>query len=105
MDWNDLGRVVGPILAQNAPTIGGVLGGLIPIPGGSLIGSTMGSILADQFGVPNTPNDVAKAIVSDPDAAAKITAAETAAAAKWPALAEIAKANAASNAAQADRKS
>lgn len=101
MDWNELGRVVGPILANNAPTIGGVLGGLIPIPGGSLIGEAMGNLLAAQFGVPPTPDAVGKAILSDPNAAAKITAAETEAAAKWPALAEIAKANAASNAAQA----
>lgn len=102
MDWGQLGKAVGPILAQNAPTIGGVLGGLIPIPGGSLIGSAMGNILASQFGTPpDDPGALAHAIVNDPNAAAKITAAETEAQARWPALAEIAKANAASNAAQA----
>lgn len=100
MDWNDLGKVVGPILANNAPTIGGVLGGLIPIPGGALIGEALGGILASQFGVPATPEAVSKAILNDPNAAAKITAAETEAAARWPALAEIAKANAESNAKQ-----
>jgi len=101
MDWSSLGKLVGPILINNAPTIGGVLGGLIPLPGGSLIGETMGNILASQFGTP--PGDVdalSKAIVSDPNAAAKITAAETEAAAKWPALAEIAKVQFASNAVQ-----
>lgn len=101
MDWNDLGRIVGPILLNNAPTIGGILGGLIPIPGGSMIGEAAGNILASQFGTP--PGDVdalGKAIVNDPNAAAKITAAETEAATKWPALAEIAKAQFASNAAQ-----
>lgn len=103
MDWNELGKVVGPILANNAPTIGGVLGGLIPIPGGSLIGEAMGNMLARQFGTPpNDPGALSNAILNDPAAAAKITAAETEAAAKWPALAEIAKANAASNAAQAE---
>lgn len=101
MDWNDLGKVVGPILLNNAPTIGSVLGGLIPIPGGSLIGESMGNILASQFGTPPGNVDaLSKAIVNDPNAAAKITAAETEAAARWPALAEIAKANAASNAEQ-----
>lgn len=101
MDWNDLGKVVGPILINNAPTIGGIIGGFIPIPGGAAILEGVGSILAAQFGTP--PGDVdalSKAIVNDPNAAAKITAAETEAAARWPALAEIAKAQFASNAAQ-----
>lgn len=101
MDWSDFGKIVGPILVNNAPMIGGVLGGFIPIPGGALIGEQLGNILAGQFGTsPGDKDALAKAILNDPNAAAKITAAETEAAAKWPALAEIAKANAASNAVQ-----
>lgn len=101
MDWKSFGDIVGPILINNAPTIGGVLGGFIPLTGGSLIGETMGKILADQFGVPpGDPNVLANAIQNDPNAAAKISAAEAEATAKWPALAEIAKANAESNAKQ-----
>lgn len=101
MDWNDLGKFVGPILIKNAPTIGGLLGGLIPIPGGSMIGEQAGALLAQALGVPNDPTSVANAIQSDPNAAAKITAAETEAAAKWPALAEIARAKYESNSSQA----
>lgn len=100
MDWADLGKIVGPILLNNAPTIGSVLGGLVPIPGGSAIGSAMGEILASQFGTQNNPDAISKAILNDPNAAAKITAAETEAAARWPALAEIAKSIAESNAKQ-----
>lgn len=102
MDWKDFGKFVGPILINNAPTIGGVLGGLIPIPEGSLIGQEAGSILANIFGTPNDPNSIANAITNDPNAAAKISAAETEAVAKWPALAAIAQAQAQSNAAEAD---
>ena len=94
MDWNDVGKFVGPILSANAPTIGGIIGGLIPIPGGSLIGEEAGRILANALGVPPTPDAVVGAIQGDPNAAAKITAAETEAAAKWPALAQIAAENA-----------
>lgn len=101
MDWNRVVELAGPILMNNAPTIGGVLGGFIPIPGGSAIGTAMGNILASQFGTaPDDPEGLGRAIQNDPNAAAKITAAETEAAAKWPALAEIAKAQFASNAAQ-----
>lgn len=102
MDWNKVVELAGPILINNAPTIGGVLGGLIPIPGGSMIGTQMGNILANVFGTPeNDPEALGRAIQNDPNAAAKITMAETEAASKWPALAEIAKAKFASNALQA----
>lgn len=101
MDWASFGNLVGPILLNNAPTIGGILGGLIPIPGGSAIGEAAGNLLSTAFGTP--PGDVDalhNAIVNDPNAAAKITAAETEAAAKWPALAAMAQAQFASNATQ-----
>lgn len=106
MDWGNLfkdtGSIVGPLILQNAPTIGGLLGGLIPIPGGALIGQELGSLLANQFGVPNTATDIANAIAASPTdiAAQKIQAAEAEAVAKWPALAQIAVANAQSNTAQ-----
>src|SRR5262245_31581880 len=103
MDWNRVVELAGPILINNAPTIGGVLGGLLPIPGGSAIGSSMGQILASQFNVPaDDAETLGRAIQADPNAAAKITAAETEAAARWPALAEMAKAQFASNAAQGE---
>lgn len=104
MDWNRVAELAGPILINNAPTIGGLLGGLLPIPMGSAIGTQAGNLLASAFGTPpNDPEALGRAIQDDPDAAAKITAAETEAAARWPALAEIAKAKFASNAVQAEQ--
>lgn len=91
MNWNDVAAAAGPLLLKSAPTIGSLLGGLLPIPGGSLLGSEAGSLLANAFGVPNTPEEVNNAIQTDPNAEAKIAAAESEAAAKWPALAAMAK--------------
>lgn len=102
MDWNEVGKFVGPILLNNAPTIGSILGGFIPIPGGSALGQEAGQLLANALGTANDPTAVANAIQNDPQAAAKITAAETEAAAKWPALAQQAQAMYQSNAAQAE---
>lgn len=102
MDWNSLAKTVGPILINNAPTIGSILGGLIPIPMGSTIGEEAGQLLANAFGTQNDPTEIAKAIQGDPNAAARITAAETEAAAKWPALAQMAAELYKSNAAQAE---
>lgn len=98
MDWKAVGELVGPM----APTIGSLIGGFIPIPGGSLIGETAGKLLASALGVDATPEAVGNAIANDPNAAAKISAAESEAAAKWPALAEIAKARFAANATEAE---
>lgn len=98
MDWTQVGKLIVPM----APTIGSILGGLIPIPGGSLIGQEAGSILAQALGVNNDPASVAGAITGDPNAAAKIQAAESEAAAKWSALAQIAQAQFQSNASQAE---
>lgn len=108
MDWGNLfkdtGSIVGPLILQNAPTIGGLLGGLIPFPGGSLIGQELGGLIAKQFAVPNTAQDIANAIAASPTdiAVQKLQAAEAEAVAKWPALAQIAVANAQSNSAQSD---
>jgi len=98
MDWKDVGKIVAPI----APTLGGILGDLIPIPGGGMIGTAAGNLIAAALGVEPTPDAVGAAINNDPNAIAKISAAETEAAAKWPALAEIAKAQYAANAAQSE---
>lgn len=99
MDWVQIAKVIAPV----APTLGGIIGGFIPIPGGSLIGQEAGQIIADALGVPNDPGAIGTAITNDPTgAAAKLQAAETEAATKWPALAEIAKAQAESNSSEAD---
>lgn len=58
MDWSTIGGIVGPA----APTLGKVLGGLLPIPGGSLIGEAAGKIVAEVLGVPPTPEAVGNAI-------------------------------------------
>jgi hypothetical protein len=58
MDWSAVGAIVGPM----APTIGGLLGGLIPFPGGSILGKVAGQVVAEALGVPPTPTAVANAI-------------------------------------------
>lgn len=98
MDWKDVGKIVAPL----APTLGGILGDLIPIPGGGMIGTAAGNLIAAALGVDPTPDAVGTAIQNDPNAAAKIQAAESEAVAKWPAIAEIAKAQYAANAAQSE---
>lgn len=99
MDWKD---IVGPVMQSAAPTIGSILGGLIPFPGGSLIGEELGRLVAKQFGVDPTPEAVNTAIQNTPSdiAAAKLQAAEAEAIAKWPALAQIAQAEGADRTAQ-----
>lgn len=93
MDWKS---IVGPLLSTAAPTIGSILGGLIPFPGASMAGQVVGEIIAKQFGVEATPEAVNQAIQSAPSdvATAKLQAAEAEACAKWPALAQIAQAEA-----------
>lgn len=73
MDWKDVGRLVAPI----APVAGSILGGLIPFPGGSLIGEALGKGIAAAFGVPPTPEAVSDAVTNAgrDEALAKINAA------------------------------
>lgn len=99
MNWKD---AVGPLMQSAAPTIGSLLGGLIPFPGGSLIGEELGKIVAAQFGVEATPEAVNRAIQNTPSdiATQKLQAAEAEAVAKWPALAQIAQAEGADRTAQ-----
>lgn len=74
MDWS----AIGPLVAQAAPTIGGLLGGLIPFPGGAILGQVAGKIIAAQFGVAPTPEAVHEAITNgEPSAVqAALTEAE-----------------------------
>ncbi len=60
MNWSDIKDVVGKF----APLVGTVLG----VPGGAV----MGTMLAKALGVENTPDAVAHAINSDPNAAIKL---------------------------------
>jgi len=76
MDWSAIGGLVG----QAAPTIGSLLGGLIPFPGGAILGQVAGKIVAEALGVPPTPEAVHTAITTgDP---ATVNAALSAADAK-----------------------
>lgn len=99
MDWKS---IVGPLIQSSAPTIGSILGGLIPFPGASFVGQELGTIIARQFGVDPTPEAVNQAIQAAPSdvAAQKLQAAESEALARWPALANIAQAEAGDRSAQ-----
>lgn len=74
MDWGAVGSLVAPM----APTIGGLLGGLIPFPGGAILGSMAGKMIASALGVPPTPEAVHEAVTTgDPDVIkAKLAAAD-----------------------------
>lgn len=73
MDWKDVGKLIAPI----APVAGSILGGFLPIPGGSLIGQKFGEVIAGAFGVAPTPQAVSDAVssASEETARAKIAAA------------------------------
>lgn len=58
MDWKSIAPIVGAV----APMAGSILGGLIPFPGGSLIGQKFGEIIASKLGVPPTPVAVNEAL-------------------------------------------
>lgn len=73
MDWKGLGRTIAPL----APVAGSILGGFIPIPGGSMIGQKLGELIAGAFGVAPTPQAVSDAVATagEETARAKINAA------------------------------
>lgn len=97
MDW----KAVASLAAPFAPTVGKILGGFIPFPGGALLGEWAGNALASALGVPATPEAVGGAIQADPaGAAAKLQAVENEAAARWDAMARIAEAEAEDRTAQ-----
>jgi hypothetical protein len=89
MDWKSIG---GALIRAGAPAIGGAILG----PLGKTLGGALGNIVADALGVEATPEAVNAAIENTPPAElqAKLAAAESEAAAKWSALAEMAKAEA-----------
>ncbi|ALK08964.1 3TM-type holin [Blastochloris viridis] len=89
MNWQDLG---GALVKAGAPIIGRALGG----PLGGMIGDSIGGVIADALGVEPTPDAVDKALEETPadTLGPKLSAAEAEAQAKWPALADIAKADA-----------
>lgn len=100
MGWKD---IVGPILQSAAPALAKGLLGEIPVVGpmavalgGRAIDDAIGGLIASAFGLPETatPEAVNAAIQAAPsdDAVAKLQAAQAEAAAKWPAFAEIVKA-------------
>jgi hypothetical protein len=61
VNWADLGKT---LLGLGLPTIGGLLGG----PGGAAVGK----VIADQIGVPATPEAVKNAISADPEVLKKM---------------------------------
>lgn len=68
MDWKDVGKVVAPL----APMAGSILGGLIPFPGGSIIGQKLGELIAGAFGVPPTPAAVSEAVANSTEETARV---------------------------------
>lgn len=92
--WVDLAGA----LAPHAPTIGKMLGGLTPVPGGALMGEWAGKLLADKLGVPAEPEAVKAALYVDtglmvPEHVVDaVSAAEREANAEWEARARIAEA-------------
>lgn len=93
MDWKDL---AGPIIAAGAPLLGQMLGSLMPIPGGGALGEWAGRRVAEALGVEPSPAAVEAAIKAAPGdlLATKLAPAESDAAAKWSAIAELARAQA-----------
>lgn len=71
MQWES---IAGKLIQAGAPILGGVLLG----PVGSSMGGMIGNIVATALGVPATPEAVSAAIDSDPTAAERIKAAESA---------------------------
>lgn len=74
MDWSALV----PLVANAAPTIGSLLGGLIPFPGGAILGQVAGKVLAEALGVAPTPDAIHNAITTGDPATvqAQLTEAE-----------------------------
>lgn len=98
MGWKD---IVGSTLRQAAPALAKGLIGEIPVIGpmavalgGTAIDDAIGALIAKAFGVEATPEAVNAAIQAAPSdvAVEKLQAAQAEAAAKWPAFAEIVKA-------------
>ena len=97
MDWKD---IVGPVLQQTAPMAAKLLLGQIPIVGpilaefgGKAVDAAVGELLGKQFGVDATPEAVNNAIQTQPtDVVVQNLQAVESDVGKWPAIAEIIKA-------------
>lgn len=68
MDWKDVGKIIAPL----APMAGSILGGLIPFPGGSIIGQKLGEMIAGAFGVAPTPQAVSEAVANSTEETARV---------------------------------
>ena len=68
MNWTDIAKSI----AGYAPMVSTVLAATgVGAPAAAAIAAA-GSLISGALGVPNTPDDVAQALVSNPDAAVKI---------------------------------
>ena len=103
MEWKDVSGAVGAV----APTLGRLLGGLLPIPFGSELGSAAGSAIAAALGVDPTPEAVNQALGATPNDVkiAQLKELEEDAKAKWSALANMAQADATVGVAEVDATS
>jgi hypothetical protein len=97
MDWSTLAPTLVKfgLPALKIAITAGV--GAIPVVGGfaaPFVADAVGKLIADQFGVPATPDAVSDAIRNAPpdEALAKLQAAQAEAVARWPALARMAEA-------------
>ena len=72
MEWKDLAKDI----AGAAPLLSGVLAATgVGAPAAAAV-AAVGGLLSSALGVPNTPDDVAKALQTDPDAAVKLAQVE-----------------------------
>jgi len=68
MEWKDIAKTI----AGYAPMVSSVLAATgVGVPAAAAI-SAAGALISGALGVPNTPDDVAQALVTNPDAAVKI---------------------------------
>lgn len=108
MDWSSLKPIAGKLAEAGLPTLGNLLGDLLPIPGGAMVGQWAGEwagrAIAEALGVPATPEAVGAAINTLPPEVLqqKLAAAESEAVAKWEATARMAEAESADRTAQAN---
>lgn len=106
MDWSKLKPLAGKLAESGLPTLGNLVGDILPFPGGAMLGQWAGEwagkAIAEALGVPATPEAVGNAVeVLPPDVLkARLAAAENEAAAKWEATARIAEAEAKDRTAQ-----
>jgi hypothetical protein len=68
MEWKDVAKSI----AGFAPALSGILAATgVGAPAAAAV-SLAGSLISSALGVPNTPDDVAQALITNPDAAVKI---------------------------------